>query len=129
MLVGILSDVNTPETSLTACGLEERANAGKVGVAAADMVAAQRDLLWELVEIFAVGHLVPALAEVQKKRVRDGDMVAVHFGWYGANATEQSFGYRVIADGFVIELGCVDDKAQHVHTIYNDLGNVLGRAS
>ena len=107
----------------------ERANAKKVGIAAADMSAAQRDLLWELVETYAVSHLVPALADAQKKRVRSGDAGSVHFGWYGANTAEQSFGYRVIADGFVVELGCIDDKAQHLHTIYNDLGNVLGRAS
>jgi hypothetical protein len=35
----------------------------------------------------------------------------------------------VIGDGFVIELGSVDPAAQHLHTIYNDLGNVLGRTA
>ena len=33
----------------------------------------------------------------------------------------------MIGDGFVIELGSVDPAAQHLHTIYHDLGNVLGR--
>jgi hypothetical protein len=28
----------------------------------------------------------------------------------------------------VVELGSVDSAAQHLHTIYHDLGNVLGRA-
>jgi len=40
---------------------------------------------------------------------------------------ERGFGYRVIADGFVIEMGSVGAEAQHLHTIYHDLGNVLGR--
>ena len=31
------------------------------------------------------------------------------------------------APSFVIELGSVDPAAQHLHTIYHDLGNVLGR--
>jgi hypothetical protein len=35
----------------------------------------------------------------------------------------------VIGDNFVIELGSVDAAAQHLHTIYNDLDNVLGRTS
>ena len=105
----------------------ERANAKKVGASAAEMTAAQRDLLWQLVETYAVEHLAPAIAHAQQKMVRTGDPAAVHFAWYGANAAEASFGYRIIADAFVIELGCVDDKAQHVHTIYHDLGNVLGR--
>jgi hypothetical protein len=35
----------------------------------------------------------------------------------------------VIGPTFVIEMGSVDATAQHLHTIYNDLGNVLGRVS
>ena len=107
----------------------ERANAQKAGVAAAEMTAAQRDLLWQLVETYSVEHLISPLAAAQKARVRTGDRNAVHFAWYGANTPEKSFGYRVIADGFVIELGSVDPEAQHLHTIYNDLGNVLGRTT
>jgi hypothetical protein len=104
----------------------ERANTQKVGVAAADLSTAQRDLLWQLVETYSVEYLVPALASAQKARVRMGDPNAVHFAWYGPNTQEKAFGYRLIADSFVIELGSVDPEAQHLHTIYNDLGNVLG---
>ena len=107
----------------------ERSNAQKVGIAAADMTAAQRDLLWQLVETYSVQHVVPALAAAQKDRVRSGDRDAVHFAWYGPNTPEKAFGYRVIGDGFVIEMGSVDEAAQHLHTIYHDLGNVLGRAA
>ena len=57
------------------------------------------------------------------------DMAAVHFAWYGPNAAEHSFGYRVIADRFVIELGCIDQRAQHLHPVYHDLGNTLGRSA
>jgi hypothetical protein len=104
----------------------ERANKQKVGVAAADLTTAQSDLLWQVVETYTVEHLVSPLAAAQKARVRTGDRNAVHFAWYGQNTPEKAFGYRVIADGFVIELGSVDPDAQHLHTIYNDLGNVLG---
>jgi hypothetical protein len=105
----------------------ERANTQKVGIAAADLSSAQRDLLWQLVETYAVEHLVPMLASTQQARLRMGDPGAVHFAWYGPNTPEVAFGYRLIADNFVIELGSVDAEAQHLHTIYNDLGNVLGR--
>ena len=107
----------------------ERANAGKVGVAAAELAAAQRDLLWELVETYAVEHLSPALAATQRQRVRSGDREAVHFAWYGPNTPERAFGYRVIGDAFVIEMGSVDGAAQHLHTIYHDLDNLLGRSA
>ena len=107
----------------------ERSNTQKVGIAAADMTAAQRDLLWQLVETYSVQHVVPALAAAQKDRVRSGDRDAVHFAWYGPNTSEKAFGYRVIGDGFVIEMGSVDEAAQHLHTIYHDLENVLGRTA
>ena len=104
----------------------ERANAAKAGLAAAALTASQRDLLWQLVEIYAVEHFPAALADVQRARLRAGDREAVHFAWHGPNTPEKAFGYRVIGDGFVIEMGSVDPEAQHLHTIYNDLGNVLG---
>ena len=119
---------STPLGNILSFAGRERANAQKVGVAAADLTSAQRDLLWGLVETFAVEHVPPALATAQRARVRSGDREAVHFAWYGPNTPEKAFGYRVIADGFVIEMGSVDSEAQHLHTIYNDLGNVLGRA-
>jgi len=105
----------------------ERANTAKTGVAAADMTQAQRELVWQLVETYAVEPYTGAVAATQKVRVRAGDAAAVHFAWYGPNTTEKSFGYRVIGDAFVIELGCIDGEAQHLHPVYHDLGNVLGR--
>jgi hypothetical protein len=106
----------------------ERANAQKTGVAAAELTVLQRDLVWQLVETYAVAYLSPELAAAQRVRVGSGDRDAVHFAWYGPNTTETAFGYRVIADGFVIEMGSVDAAAQHLHTVYHDLDNVLGRA-
>jgi hypothetical protein len=107
----------------------ERTNAQKVGVAAADLTSAQRELVWQLVETYAVTYLTPPLAATQRTRVTSGDREAVHFAWYGPNTAEKAFGYRAIGDGFVIELGSVDPAAQHLHTIYHDLANVLGRTA
>jgi hypothetical protein len=107
----------------------ERDNAQKVGVAAAELAPAQRDLVWQLIDTFGAEHLSPVLAAAQNARLRGGDREAVHFAWYGPNTQETAFGYRLLGDGFVIEMGSVDTAAQHLHTIYHDLGNVLGRAA
>jgi hypothetical protein len=107
----------------------ERANAQKAGLPAAELASAQRDLVWQLIDTYSVDYLSPTLAAAQRTRVRSGDRDAVHFAWYGPNTPETAFGYRLIGDGFVIELGSVDPAAQHLHTIYNDLGNVLGRTA
>jgi hypothetical protein len=107
----------------------ERANAEKVGLAIADLGSAQRDLLWQLIDTYSAKHLSSSLASAQKTRARSDDREAVHFAWYGPNTVETAFGYRVIGDGFVIEMGSVDDAAQHLHTIYHDLASVLGRSA
>jgi Protein of unknown function (DUF3500) len=107
----------------------ERANAQAVGLAAAELTSVQSDLMWQLIETYAVEHLSGALADAQRGRVRAGDRAAVHFAWYGPNTPEKAFGYRVIGQGFVIEMGSVDAAAQHLHTIYHDLANVLGRSA
>jgi hypothetical protein len=119
----------TPLNNILSYAGRERANGQKVGVPAAELASAQRDLLWQLVETYAVDHLPSALATAQRARVRTGDQAAVHFAWYGPNTAERAFGYRVIGDGFVVEMGAVDPAAQHLHTIYIDLANVLGRSA
>ena len=103
----------------------ERANGGAVGIAVADLAGVQRDLLAELIEAYAVAPFHASLQAAQRQRSKY-DPGAVHFAWYGPNEAERSFGYRVVAPGLVIELGCVDRAAQHIHPIYHDLGNVLG---
>jgi hypothetical protein len=123
-----LKQSDSPLYNILSYAGRERANGEKIGVPAAELGGAQRDLLWQLIETYSVQHLTPALAAAQKARVRSGDRAAVHFAWYGPNTPEKAFGYRVIGDGFVIEMGSVDAAAQHLHTIYHDLGNVLGRA-
>jgi uncharacterized protein DUF3500 len=117
---------STPYNILSYAG-RERANAKKVGLAASDLTSAQRDLLWQLIEVYSIDHLPAALTAAQRARVQSGDREAVHFAWYGPNTAEKAFGYRLIGDGFVIEMASVDAEAQHLHTIYNDLENVLGR--
>ena len=116
----------TPSNIFSYAG-QERANTKKDGLPAAQFTSAQRDLVWQLVEVFSVDYLSPQLVSAQKARVRIGDREAVHFAWYGANIPEKAFGYRVIGDNFVVEMFSVDPEAQHLHTIYHDLGNVLGR--
>lgn len=119
---------STPYNILSYAG-RERANAKKVGLPTAELSSAQRDLLWTMIELYSVEHFPAALSAAQRARVQSGDRQAVHFAWYAGNAPETAFGYRVIGDGFVIEMASVDAEAQHLHTIYHDLGNVLGRSA
>ena len=117
---------STPYNILSYAG-RERANAKKVGIPAAELSTAQHELLWQMIETYTIEHLPASLTSSQRTRVQSGDRQAVHFAWYGPNTPEKAFGYRVIGDAFVIEMASVDAEAQHLHTIYHDLANVLGR--
>jgi len=119
---------STPYNILSYAG-RERANTKKVGLPAAELSSAQRDLLWKMIELYSIDHFPSQLSAVQRARVQSGDRQAVHFAWYAGNTPETAFGYRVIGDGFVIEMASVDAEAQHLHTVYHDLGNVLGRSA
>jgi hypothetical protein len=118
---------NTPIDNILSYAGRERANGRKIGLPASELSAAQRDLLWQLIETYAVDHLSSPLASAQKSRVRTGDREAVHFAWYGPNTPEHALCHRLIGDGFAIEHSSVDPAAEHLHTIYHDLSNVLGR--
>lgn len=108
---------------------DERSNTKKSGIASASLKSAQRELLHRLIATYALDHLTPDFASTQRGRIMSGDPEAIHFAWYGPNQAETAFGYRIIGDSFVIELGSVDRAALHLHTIYHDLDNVLGRTA
>lgn len=117
---------STPYNILSYAG-RERSNTKKVGLPASELSTAQRDLLWKMVELYSIEYFPAQLADAQRSRIQSGDRQALHFAWYGPNTPEKAFGYRLIGDGFVIEMASVDPEAQHLHTIYHDLSNVLGR--
>jgi hypothetical protein len=119
---------DSPIYNILSSAGREKANAGKAGLPVASLTNAQRDLLWQLIEVYAVEPTPVALRDAQRARLRSGDREAVHLAWHGPNVADNGFGYRLIGDSFVIEFASVDPEAQHIHTIYNDLGNVLGLA-
>ena len=86
--------------------------------------------------LFVYGTLRAGSSHPMAHRLRVG---AKHLGRGSAPGLLYDFGdhpgamfdpnarYRVIGDGFVIELGSVDPAAQHLLPLYHDLGNTLGR--
>ena len=86
---------STPYNILSYAG-RERANAKKVGLPASELSSAQRDLLWQMIELYSVEHFPAQLSAAQRARVQSGDRQAVHFAWYGPNTPEN--GVRLSRD-------------------------------
>ena len=63
---------STPYNILSYAG-RERAHAKKVGLPAAELSSAQRDLLWKMIELYSVEHFPGGLSAAQRARVQSGD--------------------------------------------------------
>jgi len=111
---------------MTSAGREDSLSRPE-GVPISDLRTGQANLLWALVETFAVDHLRFDIADSQRNRIRSGDAASVHFAWGGENREGTPFYYRITGPTFVVELATVDSEAQHLHTIYHDLERSLGR--
>ena len=109
---------------LTTAGREGRFTT-REGLPAAEMTAAQQDLMMRLIDTYAVDHLAEPLAGVQAARVRSGDPAAIHFAWAGGSEVGERYYYRLHGDTFVIEFASLRDPL-HVHTIRHDTEWNLG---
>lgn len=89
------------------------------GVSVADLGAAQRDLLIEIVDAYTAEHLAPPFASAVTERLRQGDDAATHFAFAGVTEVGKPAYYRIHGDHVLIEFASVDDAAQHLHTVFH----------
>ncbi len=96
------------------------------GLAHAAMNPAQRDLLWRLVREYAE-NLRGDLASGELARIEAAGRDGIHFAWAGGLAPGEAHYYRIHGPGFVIEYDCIQNEANHVHTVWHDLTNDFGQ--
>ncbi|MEM1343231.1 MAG: DUF3500 domain-containing protein [Pseudomonadota bacterium] len=96
------------------------------GVPFADLPAETAERLVRLVEVYSVDHLPAPLADEQRTRLREGDLMGARFAWAGADLDGPSIYYRLHGDTFLIEFATVRNQPQHHHTIRHDLSRNLG---
>lgn len=96
-----------------------------VGLAHADMDAAQRALVERLLSEF-VDDLAPELAEREWARLRANDVGRIRFAWCGGTQPGEPHYWRLHGPHFVVEYDNVQGGANHVHTLWRDLENDFG---
>ncbi|MEO1018222.1 MAG: DUF3500 domain-containing protein, partial [Pseudomonadota bacterium] len=111
---------------LTTAGDEDRLSDERQGVPLADLHQAQIDLITRLIDVYAVDNFATPLADEQRGRVREGDLMAARFGWAGADLDGNSIYYRLHGDTFLIEFATLRNQPLHHHTIRHDLVRNLG---
>lgn len=95
------------------------------GLAAAEMTAAQRAALWQLLEMYAQ-RLRRELAEAELAEIRAAGAEKIHFAWAGGSEPGQPHYYRIHGPTFVIEYDNTQNNANHIHTVWRDFRGDFG---
>jgi hypothetical protein len=66
-------------------------------------------------------------AEQRMNSIKNQEINEVRFGWAGATALGKGHYYRIQGKSFLIELDNVQDKSNHIHTVWRDFDGDFGR--
>lgn len=66
-------------------------------------------------------------AEKRMNSIKDEEINEVRFGWAGATVLGEGHYYRIQGKSFLIEFDNVQDKANHIHTVWRDFDGDFGR--
>jgi hypothetical protein len=94
------------------------------GVAGRDLSGAAADALLALARQFAL-RLPPDVAD--REPVTADRLGDVHFAWAGSENPDEPHYWRLHGARFMVEYDCVQDRANHVHTVWRDPVSDFGR--
>jgi hypothetical protein len=89
------------------------------GVPAADLTAAQREILVKLVEEYA-RNMHTDVAEEELRRVREAGLDRLHFAWAGPLEPGRAHYYRIHGPTLLIEFDNTQNAANHIHSVWHD---------
>ncbi|HZI66254.1 MAG TPA: DUF3500 domain-containing protein [Thermoanaerobaculia bacterium] len=92
------------------------------GLPAAEMSAAARDALRALVATY-VENARPEIAAERWKRIEAAGTGKIRFAWAGSAAPGRGHYYRIQGPSFVVEYDNTQNGANHVHSVWHDLGS------
>ena len=98
----------------------------RVGLTLADLSAAQRGLVQEIVGEY-LGVAPAGVATPALERVRQSDPASVRFGWSGSLEPNQRHYYRLQGPGFLLEYDNSRDSGTHIHSQWRDFEGDWGR--
>ena len=96
------------------------------GLALAAMSAAQRGLVFDLVEAY-VHNMRAGVAEQQMRDLREAGLDKLHFAWAGGTTPDRPHYYRLHGPTAIIEYDNTQNGANHAHSVWHDPRNGLGR--
>ena len=118
-------DEQAPDDIITTNVPYVRGEVQPEGLGSQEMNAAQREILYALVETY-VKRLPEAVAEAEWVRLVGADLQAAHFAWAGAEERGGPHYYRVLGPSFLAEYDNTQNDANHIHAVWRDLSNDFG---
>jgi hypothetical protein len=97
-----------------------------VGIAAADLKPAQRDLLLKVIESYTA-QMAEDIGAERLAKIRQAGLEKVTFAWAGPLETGKQHYYRVQGPTFLIEYDNSQNQGNHVHSVWRDFGGDFGR--
>ncbi|MCX7418417.1 MAG: DUF3500 domain-containing protein [Planctomycetia bacterium] len=92
-----------------------------VGLPAAKMSADQKKLLAELLSEY-LKNMPGDVESERRKQIEAGGLDKIHFAWWGSSEVNERHYYRVQGPTFLIEYNNTQNNANHVHSMWRNLG-------
>lgn len=92
-----------------------------VGLPASKMSPQQRELLQQLIEEY-LKNVASDLAAERRATINAAGIDNVYFAWWGEGDLNQRHHYRVQGPTFVIEYNNTQNEANHVHSMWRNIG-------
>jgi hypothetical protein len=96
------------------------------GLALAAMDAQQRGQVFDLVEAY-VRNMRAHVVEQELSAMREAGIEKLHFAWAGGTSPDAPHYYRLHGPTLIIEYDNTQDDGNHVHSVWHDPRNGLGR--
>jgi hypothetical protein len=97
-----------------------------VGIAYADVPAAQQQLIEEIIQSYL--HAMPDQAsQVSRARIDAAGLAQIRFGWAGALEPRKPHYYRIQGPTFLLEYDNSRNSGTHIHSVWREFTTDFGR--
>jgi hypothetical protein len=100
--------------------------ANPLGMAAAQMTPAQRELLMNLLESYT-NVMAADIAADRVNKIKAAGIEKITFAWSGSSEPRQPYFYQVQGPTFVLEHNNTQNNANHIHSVWRDYNGDFGR--
>jgi hypothetical protein len=97
-----------------------------VGIMYGQLTKNQQLIFLKLLDEY-LSTIPPKQAEKRSNNIKSQEINEVRFGWAGATALGKGHYYRIQGKSFLIEFDNVQNKSNHIHTVWRDFDGDFGR--